>query len=184
MKSVEPVRQVSRGSYPQLGYLGHVADGATGSKCIGNTLIQPAEMRPRADGDVNLFASISGHTACASRVNWQPSQAGRLAVAPLGPSRRRQGRMGSTSRWRCLQVLSQYPTMRTIVTRIAARGGASAMAIGATRRSQLVSAGRSGTRRMTLSVRIRVERRTGRTDEVLNGGTPSTSVGQPVRDSV
>ena len=66
MKSVEPVGQVSRGSCPLLGPMRHVADGATGSNCIGITLIQPAEVRPRAGSDVNLFASISGQTACAS----------------------------------------------------------------------------------------------------------------------
>lgn len=66
MKSVEPVRQVSRGPYPLLESMRQVAAGATASKCIGITLIEPAEMRRRADSDVDLFASISGHTACAS----------------------------------------------------------------------------------------------------------------------
>ena len=66
MKSVEPVGQVRRGSYPLLGSMRRVADGATGSKFIGITLIELAAMRPRADSDVNLFASISEHTACAS----------------------------------------------------------------------------------------------------------------------
>lgn len=66
MERIESVRQVSRGSYPQLRYLRHVADGATGSKCISITLIELAAMHPRADSDVNLFASISGQTACAS----------------------------------------------------------------------------------------------------------------------
>lgn len=66
MKSVEPGGQVSRGSYPLPGSLRHAADGAIGSKCIGITLIELAAMHPRADSDVNLFASISGQTACAS----------------------------------------------------------------------------------------------------------------------